>query len=211
MTSNLAAEEIADHAVNLRQEALRINRGKINGSIDEVNILENVNISKNFQENVVQPILKRDEFLGRITEMVYFLPFTRPELLQLVTKELEFWKRTAKEKHKIDLEWDNDVLDYLADGYNIRYGARSIKHEVEKRVVNKLAAAHERSLISDGCKVRLHIKASQNQDEQKDKATANRSGYVIELEIVEQPKEKERSKILGIPLPEKFLQSVRSL
>jgi ATP-dependent Clp protease ATP-binding subunit ClpB len=56
---------------------------------------ENITISRNFKENVVQPILKRhfrrDEFLGRINEIVYFLPFSQSELLQLVTKELNFW------------------------------------------------------------------------------------------------------------------------
>jgi ATP-dependent Clp protease ATP-binding subunit ClpB len=45
----------------------------------------------------VKPILKRhfkrDEFLGRINEFVYFLPFSRLELVRLVTKELEFWAK----------------------------------------------------------------------------------------------------------------------
>ena len=31
---------------------------------------------------------RRDEFLGRINEIVYFLPFSHSELLSLVTKEL---------------------------------------------------------------------------------------------------------------------------
>jgi len=49
---------------------------------------------------VVKPILKRhfkrDEFLGRINEFVYFLPFSRLELVRLVTKELEFWAKKVK-------------------------------------------------------------------------------------------------------------------
>jgi len=36
----------------------------------------------------------------------------------------------ALRKHSIRLEWDNEVLDVLADGYDVHYGARSIKHEV---------------------------------------------------------------------------------
>ncbi len=36
----------------------------------------------------------------------------------------------AKKKHDIDLKWDRQVLDVLADGYDVHYGARSIKHEV---------------------------------------------------------------------------------
>jgi len=37
----------------------------------------------------------------------------------------------AFKNHSIQLTWDREALDVLADGYNVRYGARSIKHEVE--------------------------------------------------------------------------------
>ncbi len=97
-------------------------------------IPEDVTVSRKFKEQVVQPILKhhfrRDEFLGRINEMVYFLPFSKSELIKLVTKELEFWAKKAMERHEIKLSWDRQVLDVLADGYDVHYGARSIKHEV---------------------------------------------------------------------------------
>ena len=95
-----------------------------------------VTVSKHFKEKVIRPILKRhfkrDEFLGRINEMVYFLPFSRSELNQLVVKELEFWAKQAKDKHKMELSWDKRVIAVLADGYNVHYGARSIKHRVER-------------------------------------------------------------------------------
>ena len=58
----------------------------------------------------------RDEFLGRINEIVYFLPFSRSELTELVAREMEFWATKAKEKHDIDLIWDKRVEHYLADG-----------------------------------------------------------------------------------------------
>jgi hypothetical protein len=47
-----------------------------------------------------------------------------------VDKELMFWAERAKQKHKIVLSWDKAVTHLLADGYNVYYGARSIKHEV---------------------------------------------------------------------------------
>lgn len=56
---------------------------------------DNIVISKKFKDDVVKPILKRhfkrDEFLGRINEFVYFLPFSKSELIHLIKKELEFW------------------------------------------------------------------------------------------------------------------------
>lgn len=38
-----------------------------------------------------QKHFRRDEFLGRINEIVYFLPFSQAELSKLVIKELHFW------------------------------------------------------------------------------------------------------------------------
>lgn len=49
----------------------------------------------------------------------------------------------------IELKWDREVLSVLADGYDVHYGARSIKYEVERRVVNQLAAAHERGQLGN--------------------------------------------------------------
>merc|ERR1712203_225944 len=81
----------------------------------------------------------------------------RQELFQLVARELKFWAGKAKAKHDIDLIWDTQVLNHLADGYNVYYGARSIKHEVERRVVAELALAHEQDKLSTGSEVRLSM------------------------------------------------------
>ena len=146
MTSNLAAREIADRAALLRRE----NRGS-----EEV-------MSVEFKEGVVQPILRRtlrrDEFLGRINEMVYFLPFSEESLRSLVRKELETWRERAERRHGMQLEWEPEVVAVLARGFNPSYGARSIKHEVETKVVNKLSKAHEREELRPGNCVRLQLK-----------------------------------------------------
>jgi len=133
--------------MQLREEAEKVVKERYEGKIDDQQVHERINISSKFKECVVRPILKchfeRDEFLGRINEIVYFLPFSKSELHQLVTNELVYWSKKALEKHHVQLRWDNRVLHALAQGYNVHYGARSIKHEVERRVVNQLAAAHE--------------------------------------------------------------------
>ena len=41
----------------------------------------------------------------------------------------------------MELSWDAPVLDLLSQGYNVAYGARSVKHEVERKVVSLLANA----------------------------------------------------------------------
>ncbi|XP_025866337.1 mitochondrial disaggregase isoform X2 [Vulpes vulpes] len=97
MTSNVASDEIAQHALQLRQEALEMSHNRIAENLGDVQINDKITISKNFKENVIRPILKahfrRDEFLGRINEIVYFLPFCHSELIQLVNKELNFWAK----------------------------------------------------------------------------------------------------------------------
>jgi ATP-dependent Clp protease ATP-binding subunit ClpA len=64
------------------------------------------------------------------------------------------------------LEWDRKALDFLVNGYDINYGARSIKHEVERRVVNQIAAAHENCLIEKGSNIL--ITADLNQSDETD-------------------------------------------
>ncbi|KAK7098087.1 mitochondrial disaggregase-like isoform X2 [Littorina saxatilis] len=157
MTSNLASEEIADYATQLREEAKRLSK---HVKLDDME-LDDITVSRKFKDIVVRPILKkhfqRDEFLGRINEIVYFLPFSRAELSKLVSKELNFWAQRAETKHKIKLLWDHRVVDVLADGYDVHYGARSIKYEVERRVVTQLAMAHERQLIKGGNVIRVTV------------------------------------------------------
>ncbi|KAG1710428.1 Caseinolytic peptidase B [Nymphon striatum] len=192
MTSNLASDEIASHGLQLRKEAEEMSKQKLKNTGESMT--EKISISKSFKEIVVQPILKkhfkRDEFLGRINEMVYFLPFSRSELLKLTSAELIFWSDKAKEKHNIELSWDRQVLDILADGYNVRYGARSIKHEVERRIVNQLAAAHEKRLIQQGCSVNITV--------EKDASTED-SAPKIRLQLLQEGK-KSKSVLLDLPL-----------
>ncbi|KAG8302299.1 hypothetical protein J6590_034611 [Homalodisca vitripennis] len=156
MTSNLASDEIAEHALQLRREAKELMDQRLEGKFDE-ELSTNITISRHFKDKVVRPILKkhfgRDEFLGRINEIVYFLPFSNSELNKLVSKELGTWAKKAKDKHMISLRWERGVESVLAEGYDVHYGARSIKYEVERRVVSQLAAAHERGIIDRGSSV----------------------------------------------------------
>jgi len=173
MTSNLASSEIAEHALQLRREADDLARDRDRGMLEDDDLAgeaPKITISRHFKEKVVQPILKfhfrRDEFLGRINEIVYFLPFSRLELVTLVEKELLFWSAKAKQKHNVELQWDKPVLAHLADGYNVYYGARSIKHEVERKIVAMLAHAHEADQLERDCTVKFSINEASNGEQQ---------------------------------------------
>ncbi|XP_075054450.1 mitochondrial disaggregase [Mixophyes fleayi] len=195
MTCNVGSEEIAQHALQLRQEAQELKRHRLAENLDDIQIEEKITISKQFKDIIIRPILKahfrRDEFLGRINEIVFFLPFCRSELSQLVLKELNSWAKKAKQRHDITLLWDRDVMDVLADGYNVHYGARSIKHEVERRVVNQLAAAYEQDLLPQGCTLKITVEDSDKHllkgpGPDQDEGEGNTKVPRLRLEIVEQ-------------------------
>jgi len=74
MTSNLAADVIADHSWRLRQQAA-MEDSDVNNALTEGMPLPAVEeLSQDFKEEVIRPILKahflRDEFLGRIDEIL---------------------------------------------------------------------------------------------------------------------------------------------
>ncbi|KAI1242361.1 hypothetical protein IHE44_0005896 [Lamprotornis superbus] len=210
MTSNVASEEIAEHALQLRQEAMEMSKKRIAENLEDVQMTDKITISKQFKEKVIRPILKahfrRDEFLGRINEIVYFLPFCHSELIQLVNKELSFWAKKAKARHNITLLWDREVMDVLADGYNLHYGARSIKHEVERRVVNQLAAAYEQDLLPRGCTLRIIVEDSNKQllktTEGSSSSTEKSKAPTLRLEIVEKDSKARKLEIQAPLNPE---------
>lgn len=77
MTSNLASEEIADYGLKLRREGEELAKAQYSGKFineTEIKDFEKVVVSRYFKDKVIRPILKRhfkrDEFLGRINEIV---------------------------------------------------------------------------------------------------------------------------------------------
>ena len=70
---------------------------------------------------------------------------------------------TATPGPQVTLTWNPEVMDVVTKGYNVRYGARSIQHEVDRKVISQLAAYHELDKIKPGCKV--HVTANKKTDE----------------------------------------------
>lgn len=172
MTSNLAQHEIADEAELLRLEAsVSSDAQTIATTANEDKHQETtetgISLSRQFIEKTIYPILyehfRRDEFLGRINEVLFFLPFSEEELREITSRELQRWAEKARTRHGITMTWDADVVDVLAEGYNIRYGARSIKYEVERKVVNLIAKANENDDVIDGGRVHVVVDKTHRQ------------------------------------------------
>lgn len=117
-------------------------------------------IDEDFKKVVMYPLLKRafkrNEFLGRINEIVYFLPFTPEQCLSLVEIELHKIQHYAG-KQKISLSWSQDTIQHLAASLDTNYGARSLKNEVSREVVNKLADMNLENRIRSGSKVHVDV------------------------------------------------------
>ncbi|MES1921090.1 Para-hydroxybenzoate--polyprenyltransferase, mitochondrial precursor (PHB:polyprenyltransferase), partial [Bonamia ostreae] len=164
MTSNLAQREIADEAESLRSNArsrtvLPQFNQKIEKEKSQILSDESTRLSRKFVEKRIYPVLHkhfhRDEFIGRINEILFFLPFNEKELKTLTSIELEKWAERAMQRHKIKITWTNGVVDLIAKGYNKYYGARSIQNEVDRKIINELAKAHDSAVIYEGCKIVL--------------------------------------------------------
>eukprot|EP01012_Entosiphon_sulcatum_P030836 TRINITY_DN382_c0_g1_i1.p1 TRINITY_DN382_c0_g1~~TRINITY_DN382_c0_g1_i1.p1 ORF type:complete len:608 (+),score=131.07 TRINITY_DN382_c0_g1_i1:77-1825(+) len=173
MTSNLAQREIADEALRVRAQRKAAiaagqspNAGLVVDPLDPQSRPDVEPVSKEFLNKVVQPILKqhfqRDEFLGRINEILFFLPFTEEQLSDLAEKELKRWAENAKKRHEMRMTWDQEVVIHLTKAYNVRYGARSIMHEIERKVVSRLAKLHEQDAIGQGSAVHLYFDPADN-------------------------------------------------
>lgn len=85
----------------------------------------------------LQAHFRRDEFLGRINEIVYFLPFCHSELIQLVNKELNFWAKRVRVGTAHGWGWDISPLSTsLPKGGAQWYGASGPR-------AHSLSLAHE--------------------------------------------------------------------
>jgi len=120
-------------------------------------------INEDFERKEIRPLLKshfkRSEFLGRINETVFFVPFSKSGIRSLVERELAFWSETAKTEHDIAIHWEDSLKDLLIKSYKSEYGVRSIKSAVESRLVNELAKAHCRGAIGPGATVTAGVDA----------------------------------------------------
>lgn len=77
----------------------------------------------------------RPEFLNRIDETVFFNRLTDQVIKEIIIKELEsFSDRVLREKN-IKLGYNEKVIKKIfQESYSIEYGARPIKHYIEKKI-----------------------------------------------------------------------------
>ena len=72
------------------------------------------------------------------------------------SREPRIWKSYLSGRFSSKIYESNptkDVITVLTDGYDVSYGARSVKHETERKVVSKLAKAFEDGTLKKDMKI----------------------------------------------------------
>jgi ATP-dependent Clp protease ATP-binding subunit ClpC len=104
------------------------------------------------RERVLEEAKKtfRPEFLNRLDDLIVFRSFTKPDLIQILTLEVN--KVIERLRHKsLHLELDDKAKDFLVEkGYDPQYGARPMRRAVEKFFEDPLAEEILKSVLHEG-------------------------------------------------------------
>jgi ATP-dependent Clp protease ATP-binding subunit ClpC len=104
------------------------------------------------RERVLEEAKKtfRPEFLNRLDDLIVFRSFTKPDLIQILTLEVN--KVIERLRHKsLHLELDDKAKDFLVEkGYDPQYGARPMRRAVEKFFEDPLAEEILKGVLHEG-------------------------------------------------------------
>ena len=92
----------------------------------------------------------RHEFLNRLDDIIVFHPFTKPDLIAILTLEVD--KVIERLRHKnLHLKLDDKAKDFLVDkGYDPQYGARPMRRAVERFFEDPLAEEILKGVLHEG-------------------------------------------------------------
>jgi len=110
------------------------------------------NDAEKMREKVLEEAKRvfKPEFLNRISDIVFFRPLDKNDLVKIVEIEItKFAKRLVE--RKITLEFTAEAKSLLIDkGYDEKYGARPLRRAVEHYVEDPLAEALLRGDVKEG-------------------------------------------------------------
>jgi ATP-dependent Clp protease ATP-binding subunit ClpC len=92
----------------------------------------------------------RPEFLNRLDDVIVFHPFTKPDLIAILTLEVD--KVIERLRHKnLHLKLDEKAKDFLVEkGYDPQYGARPMRRAVERFFEDPLAEEILKGVLREG-------------------------------------------------------------
>lgn len=122
MTSNIGSDIVQENFSNVTQENM-------------VEIIDKTQsaLIKRLKQNV------RPEFLNRIDDVIMFTPLFKNDIRMIVELQLEILRKRLA-KNRIVLEATPKAIELIAEnGFDIHMGARPIKREIQRSVLNPLS------------------------------------------------------------------------
>ncbi len=113
---------------------------------------QNFNDAEKMREKVLEEAKRifKPEFLNRISDIVFFRPLDRNDLVKIVELELiNFAKRLSERKITLDFSPESKEL-LIEKGYDEKYGARPLRRAIEHYLEDPLAEALLRGEVKDG-------------------------------------------------------------
>jgi ATP-dependent Clp protease ATP-binding subunit ClpC len=109
------------------------------------------------RERVLEEAKKtfRPEFLNRLDDLIVFRTFTKPDLIHILSLEVEKVLERLRRKN-LKLELDDKAKEFLVEkGYDPQYGARPMRRAVEKHFEDPLAEEILKGALTEGCDIRV--------------------------------------------------------
>ena len=110
------------------------------------------NDAEKMREKVLEEAKRvfKPEFLNRISDIIFFRPLSKEDLIKIVELETAKFAKRLTER-KITLEFSQEAKDLLIEkGYDEKYGARPLRRAVEHYLEDPLAEALLKGDIKDG-------------------------------------------------------------
>ncbi|MGB0976187.1 MAG: ATP-dependent chaperone ClpB [Prolixibacteraceae bacterium] len=122
MTSNIGSDIVQENFSNVTQENM----------VEIIDKTQSALIER-LKQNV------RPEFLNRIDDVIMFTPLFKNDIRMIVELQLEILRKRLA-KNRIELEATPKAIDLIAEnGFDIQMGARPIKREIQRSVLNPLS------------------------------------------------------------------------
>jgi len=97
----------------------------------------------------------KPEFLNRISDIIFFRPLDKNDLIKIVEIEVDKFAQRLVER-KIELTFTEEAKALLIEkGYDEKYGARPLRRAVEHYLEDPLAEAIIRGTVKDGEPIRV--------------------------------------------------------
>jgi ATP-dependent Clp protease ATP-binding subunit ClpA len=125
---------------------------------------DGIGLQKTDKAGISAEAIKRTfapEFINRLDQVVYFNSLTPELILKVVDKFLADLRLTLAHK-KVDLDYTDAVVQYLADkGFDPVYGARPIARVIDQMVKNQLVDELLFGKLKNGGRVEIDCRKSE--------------------------------------------------